>query len=126
MLCMKHLTQILALGKFTNNIINYCLFKSTPHFRMLSLIDALICCVNMKLDILESRELARGGRLNTTRCAKVLFPQVAMSKCKIKLFGIIGRYCKADVAWCPLFSKLLWVCVFTGKEARGQIAAGSL
>ena len=61
MLCMKHLTQSLALGKFTNNINNYCLFKSTPHFRMLSLIDALICCVNMKLGILESRELARGG-----------------------------------------------------------------
>lgn len=73
-------TQCLALGKFTNNISSHGLLRSTVHFWVLSLIDILLFYVSMKLDLLESRELTRGGRSNAIRCAKVLFHHIAMSE----------------------------------------------
>ena len=73
-------TQCLALGKFTNNISSHGLLRSTAHFWVLSLMDILLFYVSMKPDLLESRELTRGGRSNAIRCAKVLFHHIAMSE----------------------------------------------
>lgn len=80
MKCVCETTQCLTLGKFTNSINIHGLFRSTVHFRMLSLIDVLVFYVSMKLDLLESRELTRGGKSNAIRCVKVLFHHTAMSK----------------------------------------------
>lgn len=70
----------LALGNLTNNISSHDLPRPTVHFWMLSLIDGLLFYVSMKLDLLGSRESARGGKSNAVRCAKVLFHHIAMSK----------------------------------------------